>query len=96
MLNLRALHQLFYHSQVRYMVIYRLNSENFENFDFCQIFPNSRGKRIFEICAEVLVPKFTRAEVRLPGFWSRNLDRHVSEPLSKSVFESQSKVQVAK
>ena len=22
-----------------------------------------------EICAEVLVPKFTRAEVRLPGFW---------------------------
>ena len=36
MLNLRALHQLFYHSQVRYMVIYRLNSEKFENFDYCQ------------------------------------------------------------
>ena len=23
--------------------------------------------KLFEICAEVLVPKFTRAEVRLPG-----------------------------
>ena len=36
MLNLRALHQLFYHSQVWYMVIYRLNSEKLKNFDFCQ------------------------------------------------------------
>ena len=26
------------------------------------------GAEVFEIGAEVLVPKFTRAEVRLPGF----------------------------
>ena len=25
--------------------------------------------KFFEICAEVLVPKFTRAEVRLPDSW---------------------------
>ena len=29
--------------------------------------------KFFEICAEVLVPKFTRAEVRLPAFRCINL-----------------------
>ena len=29
--------------------------------------------KFFEICAEVLVPKFTRAEVRLPGLSSSTI-----------------------
>ena len=30
--------------------------------------------KIFEICAEVLVPKFTRAEVRLPVYWQFDVE----------------------
>ena len=42
-----------------------------EVHDWCRNWFVSKLMKFFEICAEVLVPKFTRAEVRLPGpyYW---------------------------
>ena len=46
--------------------------------------------KFFEICAEVLVPKFTRAEVRLPVFRSLTLSICVGSdiPISDKHFTS--------